>query len=286
MRSLYPIVFSVLKFFTDIWKKTGYWRWIYRVPFKIAVLIASLLFAHYPNPILFLKNIRHLANPEMLIQSDASFLNEVNQEIDQMLPPNATPLQEFNVVQRYVYRKIPYEFDWNLWGNIDYWPTTQEVWDAKKEDCDGQSILTVSILRSRGFSSARLVGNIKHVWVEVDQKELMGPLDEKNFQGKKGRFAIAVPSINLLIDSISFYFREFPTARIGVLWFLILLLLFHPGKSLFEFIRLLPFNVAGFLFLLYWAQAEKTITLPFLIGFLLTLFSWILAYIQTKNSYI
>lgn len=260
--------------------KKNKWRVFF---WKIGMGLVGLLIIHYPNPILLLKNIRHLLNPESLIQPNAPFLIQVNQEIDQGLPPNTTPSQEFKWIQQYVYQKIPYEFDWNLWGNIDYWPTTQEVWNLKKEDCDGQAILTVSILRSRGFTSARIVGNLKHVWVQVDQKELMGPGEEKNFQGKRGQLFVSLPSFYLLMGSLSFYLREFPQKRILLLWFLILVLLFYPACSRVALLQLLPFNLSGFLFLQYWAQTEKGITLIFLSGWCFTLFSWRLAYTQSKR---
>lgn len=249
-------------------------KWI-RFCWKIGIAVVLGFFIHYPNPLLFIKNLYHLSDPESLIEPNAPFIADLNQEIDLRLPPEATPVQIFQVVQQYVYEKIPYEYDWNLWWNIDYWPTTTEVWEKRREDCDGQAILTVSLLRARGFKKAKLVGNLKHVWVQLEEKELMGPGTEKNFQSRDGKFQIALPSLRLLLDSFAFYLREFPFFRIFLLFLLIFLLCFEPCQEIRGFLGWFPFGLAGLFFLAHWAE-KQILFLDFSGGFGLfgILFCW------------
>ena len=100
-------------------------------------------------------------------------IQEINQQIDTMLEGDHSKLDEFKAVQLFVYRNISYIYDWHNWGPAIYLTSASEVWKRKKEDCDGQAILAVSILRSRGFKTAELAGNILHLWVTVDGEELM-----------------------------------------------------------------------------------------------------------------
>src|SRR6185295_4116464 len=107
---------------------------------------------------------------------------------------------------------IKYRYDWYNWGNLDYWPTAEETWALKKEDCDGRAVLAASILRSRGYTNATIVANLKHVWVKVGDVELMGPGGEKVFRHEGGKTIVTVPSWKTLLDAIAFTCK-FPIVR-------------------------------------------------------------------------
>jgi len=119
-------------------------------------------------------------------------------------------------------KKIPYHYDWEVWGNLDYWPTAREALDAGREDCDGQAILAASLLRNRGID-AQVVGNYQHIWVEFRGIGILGPQKEKNITthkdktSKKSKTHISLPSINVLLNAWKFMVLNFPFYRQSLL---------------------------------------------------------------------
>lgn len=224
---------------------------------KTGIGIIAIFFVLYPNPILFFKQLSHYRHPETLIQQDFPALKTINHEIDAMLPESADAQQEFAVVQQFVYGHIRYEYDWDNWGNLDFWPTAEQVWERQREDCDGQAVLAVSILRSRGFKTARLMGNFRHIWVAVEDNELMEPDTEQNlrFEGGKegGKLAISLPSFRLLGESMK-YFSVFPAIRSLTLFLLLLGLCYHPSTDVPRFFQIATLGLIGFILLKDWSQ--------------------------------
>ena len=178
-----------------------------------------LFFILNPNPKRFAQQVQHYFQSELLIQENFPGIEEINREIDALLPPNATLREEFSAIQNYVYQHIAYEYDWDNWGNIDFWPRAELVWARQREDCDGRAVLAASILRSRGFHSATLAGSIRHIWVQVDQQELMDPDAEQNVRLDGGKLAVSLPSPQLLLESTALYVADFPTIRNLILFF-------------------------------------------------------------------
>ena len=235
------------------------WNWLARLrlvarwPVKWALLAAVVLFALYPRPGLFLEQIRHLSNVESLIQPELPQLAEINREISATLKPDATPREEFRAVERYVYNRIRYEYDWFNWGNRDYWPTTQEVLERQREDCDGRAVLAASLLRARGFATATVVGNLNHVWVQVDKTELMGPQKDRNFQRVGGKLVISLPQQRTVLASAAMI-RKFPSLRSLLIMAAVLVLAYHPCRNLTGLLALATLALAGFVLFLGWAD--------------------------------
>lgn len=237
-----------------LWKKVAnlpFWK---RAALKLAVFCTVLLIVLYPNPVLLVKQIDRYLDMDSLIQTDFAEIETINREIDAELPADAPPQKEFLAIQHYVYQHIRYEYDWDNWGNIDFWPTAEQVWERKREDCDGRAVLAVSILRSRGFKTATLVGNIRHIWVNVEQQELMGPDKEQNIRRQGGKTIITFPSFDLIFGSTAIYIADFPAIRNFILLFTILGLCYHPCNNLTRFLALITLGVLGFLLLEGWAQ--------------------------------
>lgn len=218
----------------------------------------------FPHPILFVEQIENYFEIAPLIQTDFPELKIINQEIDDLLlGKERSPQQEFLMVQYYVYRHIRYAYDWETWGNLDYWPTAQQVWERQQEDCDGRAILAASILRSRGFESAQIVGSLRHIWVDVDQYELMGPDTEKNMTREGEKLVVTLPSLSLLLGTIAIYIADFPAIRHLILFFTLMILLYHPNKNLTRFLGMTTTGLVGFLLLNDWArQAMKLDIMP------------------------
>lgn len=221
---------------------------------KLALFSVVLVVVLFPNPILLMKQLKAYLHVDTLIQTTFPGMERIHQELDAQIPAQATRQQEFQTIQRYVYTQIPYAYDWDNWGNTDFWPTAAEVWQRKKEDCDGRAILAASILRARGFTSARLVGNVRHIWVAVDEQELMGPDREQTLVRENDKLRVNLPSWELLIGSIALYFAEFPAIRNLILLLTLLGLCYHPCAARAQFLGITTIGLVGFILLQDWGR--------------------------------
>ncbi len=234
-----------------MWNKLARLKWHWRWLAKTALFALVVLEVLYPHPVLLVKQIQHLANIESLIDPNLPDMPQINREIDQELAAGATPEKEAKAVERYVYRQIKYEYDWNIWGNVDYWPTAAEVWALKREDCDGRAILAASILRARGFKDAHVVANLSHVWVAAGGKEWMGPQADKNFTREGGKTKITLPSLSTLAVTLAMM-SEFPAVRSYLILAALLGLCFHPCRHWGGALTVGALGALGLLLLLKW----------------------------------
>ena len=228
-----------------------------RTGLKLLLLSLVTLVVLYPHPVFLIKQVQHLADVESLIQPGLPAMAEINRDINKLLPTNSTPQKEFQIVERYVYQKIKYQYDWYNWGNLDYWPTAAEVWERKREDCDGRAVLAASILRARGFKTARIVANLNHVWVAVDQVELMGPQADKNFRNEGGKVVISFPAFKTILDTIA-QLSKFPVLRSLIIFSTAVGLLYHPCRNLTGFFISTTVGLAGFGLLLDWSGMQMS----------------------------
>ncbi len=208
--------------------------------------------------------MQHFTNFESMIDPEISGMDEINKTIDSMLPEGYTNEVEFKTVEKFVYKNIPYEYDWNTWMNIDYWPTAQEVWDAKKEDCDGRAVLAASILRARGYKNACLTGNFQHIWVEVDGFEIMDPMKEKSFTATKtddetSTTSITIPSYSENLRLLAMHIQIFPVFRNLLLILFPLLIIMFPLKNKNQFFIIMILFLTGFNFLQFWSRLYNPI---------------------------
>jgi len=81
----------------------------------------------------------------------------------------------------YIDEHIPYASDFELWGNMDYWETPDEVISQGRTDCEGKAILTkaaMSLINKREILAKKetvpVLPEIKeqqqHVYVEVTKE--------------------------------------------------------------------------------------------------------------------
>ena len=247
-----------MRVFWLIWGSVGRlrsgWRWLVKSGIFVLFAVGVL----FPNPVLFGRQIYRYLHIETLMQADFPGMSTINAELDRGLPANASPQAEFLAVQEYVYRHIRYEYDWDNWGNLDYWPSAAQVWERQREDCDGRAILAASILRARGFHSATLMGNLHHIWVKVDQAELMEPDRESNLKRVGQKTVIQWPSLRMLLSSLAFYVEVFPTTRNVLLLWMGLALCYHPRTNWLTFINLILVGSLGFGGLQYWGHHALT----------------------------
>lgn len=237
-----------------LWNAPARWRVPSRWAFKVALFLAVLFLSLYPNPVQFVRQIGRWLAFDDLIDPQFAGVAEANAAIDAILGPDPHPRREAAAVQRFVYDRIPYAYDWDNWGGFDYWPTASEAWARGTEDCDGQAILAASILRSRGHASATIVGNLQHMWVQVGDVGLMGPQSEKALERRPdGSVRVALPSMSTSLAGLAFTLDEFPVARLLAPLIAVLVLAYHPRGRLDEFSVLLAALFAGFALMRLWA---------------------------------
>ncbi len=147
-------------------------RW--RVPIKCALLAMTVLMVCFPNPRRLIRHLQHYRNPSALIEPNAKSIEPWVQELAPKLSDDIEPREALKRVERFVYDKVPYEWDWNTWGTADYLPTVGEVVAMGKEDCDGRAVVAASLLRRFGFK-AELVNDFAHVWVRTEHGDTMSP---------------------------------------------------------------------------------------------------------------
>ncbi len=264
-----------------MWTRLARLPWVWRCLVKWALLASVTIGVLYPHLNLLLRQIQHLRNVESLIQPGLSEITAMNREIDAQLATNALRRDEFKTVERYVYLHIPYKYDWINWGNLDYWPTTAEVLERKREDCDGRAVLATSLLRARGFKTAHIVANLNHVWVAVDKTELMGPEKEKNLRRVGGRTVVTLPGLRTWLGSVAMI-SEFPAIRSLIILATVLVLAYHPCRNVTGLLAVTTVALVGFVLLLDWgnrleSRSEVTLSLQLIAAFGLLLLALVAA---------
>jgi hypothetical protein len=207
-------------------------RWYTRLPAKWAVLGLTLLIVCFPYPSRLFRHLQHWRDPNALIEPDAPALEPFVTELRRRLTPDLSPAQTLRHVERFVYEKIPYEWDWNTWGTADYLPTVAEVFEMGKEDCDGRAVVAASLLRRLGFE-AELVTDFAHLWVKTDQGETMGPGKQKAIIATEEGLRLQASALAELPRALSYGVAVFPLYRelIVLLMAWLLLLRSHGGVA-------------------------------------------------------
>ncbi len=161
------------------WHKLQAARRRYRWPIKWCILILVVLFVLYPRPTLLIRHIDHLRMMDALPDPQEPALKPVEQQFNAFVEQEGIEggAALLDAVQRFVYERVPYGWDWEVWGVADYIPTLREVIDSPREDCDGRAVLAAALLRARGID-ARLVAGNGHVWVAAEFGETMSPIGQ------------------------------------------------------------------------------------------------------------
>ncbi len=180
----------------------------------------------FPYPHLFVRHIQHWRDPNALIEPDAPGLKPWLVELEPDLDGLEAGSEALKVVERFVYRKVPYAWDWDTWGVADYLPTVPETLQAGAEDCDGRAVISASLLRNLGYE-ADLVTDSVHVWVKTDHGETMSPGRlPKLIETRDGKAHVRWRSLLNLPKSAAYGIAVFPLLRelivVAVFWLLAL----------------------------------------------------------------
>ncbi|UCG34399.1 MAG: transglutaminase domain-containing protein [Phycisphaerales bacterium] len=185
-------------------------RWGVKGLFLLVVLVGIT----YPRPGLLVRAYRHLTNMNGLVNPDEPAMQAWREELESRLGAEPPADQEDLLarVQSFVIEKVPYDWDWNTWGVMEYTPTVAEVVQMGREDCDGRAVVAASLLRGLGYE-ARLVGNPLHIWVWTEHGELMGPAGAKTFEPTATGYRFNWASVRGWTSHLSFGMAVFPLGR-------------------------------------------------------------------------
>ncbi len=203
-------------------------RWPVRLPIKWTIFALATVAVCFPNPALLVRHFRHWQDPEALIEPDTPTLQPLWEELRPQLHDDLPPGEVLELVERFVYKAIPYEWDWNTWGTADYLPTVAEAIRMGKEDCDGRAVVAASLLRRSGIE-AQLVSDFAHVWVQTDHGEIMGPGGRKAIIATPDGPRFRLGALGELPRALAFGVAVFPWPREAILLAVMWLLMLRPG---------------------------------------------------------
>lgn len=213
-------------------------RWYIRMPVKWLVFLVVTFLVLFPNPIQFARHVSHVSDLDAMANPESRGLDAWEEEFRERLgtPPvegdiaAARETERRNVhspravqeaVQAFVYEKVKYRWDWEVWGAADYMPTVEEMFELAAgndagevhEDCDGRAVMAASLMRRLGYE-AHIVTDLRHVWVTTPQGEWMGPGGRKTVvsspQGNRLDLRTAWSNVPI---SLSFGVSVFPLSR-------------------------------------------------------------------------
>ena len=199
----------------QLWRALNRWPWYGRVPLKILFFLVVLFFTLYPKYWLLPRTIARYSDMNSVLDPSFPELAPLEEKVRAGLPESADARTTLDAVQKAVYQRIPYAWDWEVWGVCDYLPTVAEVFEKGREDCDGRAVVAASLLRRMGFQ-ADLVSDLLHVWVSTPAGETMSPTGgEKTFVGTKTgtKPKISWKLLNNFSRGVSYGISVFPLLR-------------------------------------------------------------------------
>jgi hypothetical protein len=218
-------------------------RWYVRIPLKWLLFGLVFLAVLYPDPRLFVRHVQRIRNLDALIDDRdpdlRAWVTEFERRRATATQPTTQPWQVQRAVEAFVYEKVPYQWDWILYGVSDYIPTVPEMFDLARrrpdekvhEDCDGRAVMCASMLRAMGFDS-RIVTDLQHVWVVTPQGALMGPGMQPALQSSRtGNQTSVGTALGNVPTALSFGVSVFPLQREIIIWAAAVLLSLHRRMS-------------------------------------------------------
>jgi hypothetical protein len=208
---------------------------------KAALLALVVALVLYPRVWLVPSWISRIRDLDALPDTTDPRVAELARVARAQAGPDAGPDALARAVERIVYQQVPYAFDWETWGVMDYVPTPTETLDLGREDCDGRAVLAAAILRQLG-RPAHVVTDLKHMWVRMEPPtpgappiELMSPgagftsiaADEQ----EGTRWQLDAAALVNLGHALAFGVAVFPLGRELIILGAIVLVLLHPWSS-------------------------------------------------------
>jgi len=216
------------------WRRVHGWPRRWRWPLKGVLLVLVVGLVLYPKPWLVPVWLGRLRNMNAVLDPGCPALAELEARVVAEVGAGA-PLEDVLApVERAVCARIPYAYDWETWGVMDYLPTVAEVFAQGREDCDGRAVVAASLLRRLGFE-ASLASDLKHMWVVTPAGEIMSPgAGPKTIVGEAGgtRTTIALGTVANLSRGMAFGVAVFPLTRELLIAAAVCAAAIHPWSSL------------------------------------------------------
>ena len=119
------------------------------------LLILWILFVLYPNPLNLITSVQRVFSPD----------------VD---PGAVKPLLEYFpsaplAIEKTVMERIPYRYDWEVYGMPWYFPTVEKVLEKGEGDCKARALVLASIFEAKDIPYRVNLSPI-HVWVEYEGK--------------------------------------------------------------------------------------------------------------------
>lgn len=217
------------------WRRFHERPWAVRAGVKAAIFAAVVALVLYPRIWLLPTWLERLRNMNTVIDPADPGLAPLEAEVRGRVRADAPPQRVLAAVQQVVYEKIPYAWDWDTWGVMDYLPTVRETLALGREDCDGRAVVAASLLRRLGHE-AWLVSDFTHTWVETTQGETMSP-------GRAAKALVARPGaatsvawdpqvVKSYARAVSYGIGVFPLTRLLLITAALCLAALQPRSSI------------------------------------------------------
>jgi hypothetical protein len=217
----------------------GFWhrfhrrsRWV-RWPLKVLALAAVILVVLYPKLWLLPRHIARLADLGSVLEPGNPGMEPYEVDVRSAVPETASARERLAVVERVVYWRKPYAFDWDTWGVMNYLPTTAEALAMPRTDCKGRAVLAAALLRRLG-DEAYLTADITHMWVVTPVGEIMSPgVGEKTLEGgpQGTQLRLTLGALANLVRGFGFGLAVFPLTRELIIVAALCALSMHPWSS-------------------------------------------------------
>ncbi len=231
-------------------------RWPARVALKWSIFATVTLVALFPNPLQLWRHLSRVCNldamvepfaPE-LVEFESSFVAWMDGEDSRARGKDQAqtgpwrerlgPRDVQKQVEKFVYRRVDYAWDWELWGSADYMPTVAEMYaqaaanDGRlREDCDGRAVMAASLMRRLGYDS-KLVTDLRHVWVETSEGRWMNPGRAATIKSApEGSQTSILATLTNVPVALSYGTKVFPIWREIVILLTAWALMRRPGLS-------------------------------------------------------
>ncbi len=161
---------------------------------KLTLLVLWTLLVLYPNPVNFFASIYRLKNPPVMPLQVT--------DIAMQLEGNA-PFE----IEQFVYRSIPYRFDWEVYNMPWYFPTLDEILQNGRGDCKSRYLLFASLMEELEIPYQKNI-SLTHIWVGYEGKKesnLENPNESFIIIDQSGRVRFSLPRPDIRRSRESFY---------------------------------------------------------------------------------
>ena len=208
------------------------WRW----PLKLAIFAMATALVLYPKVWLLPTWWERIGDMNSVLDPEHPELAALEAQTRDALDPGASPADTLQMVESVVCDRIPYAWDWEVWGVAEYLPTVAEVFEQGREDCDGRAVVAASLLRRMGHD-AWLVSDLLHVWVETPEGETMSPTGgEKTFIATETgtQTTVSLRLFSNLARGLSYGVAVFPLTRELMILAVLCVLTVQPWSSVWR----------------------------------------------------